>query len=161
MVWLYTAFLWGRKRVLYSFKCFLPAFTALREGGGVRFRTLWALPKLLSRFVGDRTNDSKKSGKSGLLLFFLFRTHNEGLAESCTCTMYNCTYKQCWGSGSAFIWLSWIRIRFRIGNADPDSGAWKLTKIYEWTLFPAFQKGFCTFVGMFFDLLPILIMFIT
>jgi hypothetical protein len=28
--------------------------------------------------------------------------------------------------GSALIWLFWIRIR--IGNADPDSGAWKLTK---------------------------------
>ncbi len=27
----------------------------------------------------------------------------------------------CCGSGSAFTWLSWIRIR--IGNADPDPGA--------------------------------------
>jgi hypothetical protein len=26
--------------------------------------------------------------------------------------------------GSALIWLSWICIR--IGNADPDSGAWKM-----------------------------------
>ncbi len=33
------------------------------------------------------------------------------------------------GSGSAFIWLSWIRIR--IGNADPDPGEWKLTKLYK------------------------------
>ncbi len=33
----------------------------------------------------------------------------------------------CYGSGSAFIWLSWIRIRF--GNADPDWGAKKSTKI--------------------------------
>jgi hypothetical protein len=30
--------------------------------------------------------------------------------------------------GSAFIRLSWIRIR--IGNADPDPGAWNWTKIY-------------------------------
>jgi len=42
------------------------------------------------------------------------------------------TLHHCCGSGSAphgsiFIWLSWIRIR--IGNADPDSGAWKLAKI--------------------------------
>ncbi len=32
-------------------------------------------------------------------------------------------------NGSAFIWLFWIRIR--IGNADPDPGAWKLTNIYK------------------------------
>jgi hypothetical protein len=31
--------------------------------------------------------------------------------------------------GSAFIWLSWIRIWIRIGNADPDPGA--LAKIYK------------------------------
>jgi hypothetical protein len=35
--------------------------------------------------------------------------------------------KQCCGSGSAFNWLSWIRIR--IGNAQPDPGAYKLSKI--------------------------------
>ncbi len=35
----------------------------------------------------------------------------------------------CCGSGSAFFWLSWIRIR--IGNADPDPAAWKLTKIHK------------------------------
>jgi hypothetical protein len=29
--------------------------------------------------------------------------------------------------GSALIWLSWIWIR--IGNADPDPGAWKYNKI--------------------------------
>ncbi len=28
---------------------------------------------------------------------------------------------QCRGSGPAFIWLAWIRIR----NADPDPEAWK------------------------------------
>jgi hypothetical protein len=31
--------------------------------------------------------------------------------------------------GSAFIRLLWIRIR--TGNADPDPGAWKLTKLYK------------------------------
>jgi len=31
--------------------------------------------------------------------------------------------------GSAFIWLTWIRIR--LGKADPDSGEWKLTKIHK------------------------------
>jgi hypothetical protein len=36
-------------------------------------------------------------------------------------------YLLCCGSGSALIWQSWIRIR--IGNADPDPGAMKLTKI--------------------------------
>jgi hypothetical protein len=44
---------------------------------------------------------------------------------------------------SAFIWLSWIRIR--IGNVDPDPGAWKFVKINKETRFSAFQKGFCTF----------------
>jgi hypothetical protein len=37
--------------------------------------------------------------------------------------------------------LLWIRFRF--WNADPEPGAWKLNG------FPAFQKGFCTFVVMF------------
>ncbi len=37
---------------------------------------------------------------------------------------------------------------------DPNPGAWKLTELYKETWFPAFPKGFCTFVGMFFDLLP-------
>jgi hypothetical protein len=47
------------------------------------------------------------------------------------------------------------QIRIRIGNADPDPRAGKQTKInIKITWFPAFQKGFCTFVGMFFDLLP-------
>ncbi len=45
----------------------------------------------------------------------------------------------CCGSGSTFIWLSWIRIRIQ------EHGNWS-QKIY-W--FPAFQKGFCTFVGVF------------
>ncbi len=39
--------------------------------------------------------------------------------------------------------MSWIRIRIRIGNADPDPGKWKMTKINKETWFPAFQKGFC------------------
>jgi hypothetical protein len=33
--------------------------------------------------------------------------------------------------GSAFIWLSWIRIPNHIRNADPDPGAWKSTTIYK------------------------------
>jgi hypothetical protein len=45
--------------------------------------------------------------------------------------------------GSAFIWLSLVRIR--IGNPDP--GAWKLAKIYKQTWICAFQKGFCTFLS--------------
>jgi hypothetical protein len=51
--------------------------------------------------------------------------------------------------GSALIWLS--RIQILIGNADPDPGAGKLTKINEITWFPSFQKCFCfcTLVGMF------------
>jgi hypothetical protein len=36
---------------------------------------------------------------------------------------------QCCGSGSAFIWLSLVRIRS--GNVNPDPGAWKFTKIYK------------------------------
>jgi hypothetical protein len=58
---------------------------------------------------------------------------------------------------SPFIWLSWIRIRSR--KADPDSGAWNQTKIYKETWLLAFQKGFCAFVGMFFELLPTLSIF--
>ncbi len=48
--------------------------------------------------------------------------------------------------GSALSWLLWIRIR--IGNADPDLDpwAWKLTKIKRINRFPAFHKGFCTYV---------------
>jgi hypothetical protein len=35
-------------------------------------------------------------------------------------------YKRCCGSGSAFLMLiGWIRIRSRIGNADPDPGGQK------------------------------------
>ncbi len=39
--------------------------------------------------------------------------------------------------GSAFIWLLWIRIR--IGNANPDPGAWKLAKIYKKKCFLPFN----------------------
>jgi hypothetical protein len=38
--------------------------------------------------------------------------------------------------------------------ADPDPGASKFTKINKQTRFPAFQKGFCIFVGIVFDLFP-------
>ncbi len=50
-----------------------------------------------------------------------------------------CAKKQCCGSGSALIWLSWIRIR--IGNADPDPGAWKFTKINKNLVFLPFKKA--------------------
>ncbi len=39
------------------------------------------------------------------------------------------SFQHCCGSGSALFWRSWIRIR--IGIADPDPGARKLTKIYK------------------------------
>jgi hypothetical protein len=53
--------------------------------------------------------------------------------------------------GSASICLSWIRIC--VWNADPDPGASKLTKFFtNKIVFSAFQKGFCTFVCMFYDL---------
>jgi hypothetical protein len=42
-------------------------------------------------------------------------------------TIYSFYFIQCCGSGSALIWLSWIRIRIR--KADPDPASRKLTKI--------------------------------
>ncbi len=36
---------------------------------------------------------------------------------------------QCFGSGSALIWLSWIGIRIGNADPDPDPGARKLTKV--------------------------------
>jgi hypothetical protein len=45
--------------------------------------------------------------------------------------------------GSAFIRLSWMRIR--IGNMDPDPGARKYIK-------NLFYTCFSTYVGMFYDL---------
>jgi hypothetical protein len=56
--------------------------------------------------------------------------------------------------GSAFIWMSWIRIPIRNADPDPDPGAWKLTKIDQKTLFSVFLNGFfylrrCVF-SMFF-----------
>jgi hypothetical protein len=44
------------------------------------------------------------------------------------------------------IWLFWIRIR--TGNADPNPGQWKFTKINQLTWLAAFQKG--TFVNLVF-----------
>jgi hypothetical protein len=51
-----------------------------------------------------------------------------------------------------WIWI-WIRIPIDLAVLDPDPDAeeWNFNK-YTWL--PAFQKDFCTFVGMFFDLLP-------
>ncbi len=51
--------------------------------------------------------------------------------------------------GSACIWLSWIRIF--VGNANPDPGARKLTKINKCTWIPAFQRGSYTFIGSVVD----------
>jgi hypothetical protein len=50
-----------------------------------------------------------------------------------------------------------LRIRIRIGNADldPDPGARKITNNEKIILFQAFQKGFCIYAGVFYDLLPI------
>jgi hypothetical protein len=51
----------------------------------------------------------------------------------------------------------WIRIRIGLalldtGNADPNPGPWKLTELRVTNdLFPAFQKGFCTFVRTIFS----------
>ncbi len=45
--------------------------------------------------------------------------------------------------GAAFIWLCWISIRIEV---DPVPDARK-TKTKKKTLFPAFQKDFCTFVN--------------
>ncbi len=61
----------------------------------------------------------------------------------------NNSWKQCSRSGFAWIWLSWIRIRFR--NADPDPGARKFTKFNKGAWIPAFQRGSCTFIGRFVD----------
>jgi hypothetical protein len=47
--------------------------------------------------------------------------------------------------GSAFIWLSWIRIL--IGNLNSDPGAWKLTKIYFKHIFYGKNKiKICDFI---------------
>ncbi len=42
--------------------------------------------------------------------------------------------------GSAFIWLSWLRIGIR--NSNPDPGAWKFTKITNKPGFLPFEKAF-------------------
>jgi hypothetical protein len=38
------------------------------------------------------------------------------------------TCNQCCGSGSAFIWPSWIRVRIGNADSDLDQGASKLTQ---------------------------------
>ncbi len=48
-----------------------------------------------------------------------------------TLTHKKYSYNQSCASGSALIWLSCFPIRIYIGNADPDQGAWKMTKIYK------------------------------
>ncbi len=47
------------------------------------------------------------------------------------------TKNQCFGSRSAWIWLSWIRIR--IGNADTDPAA---RNVFKKPWFLSFQNGF-------------------
>ncbi len=50
----------------------------------------------------------------------------------------------------------WIRIDPDLyWDADPDSGVWKLTTVKKWTCFPAFLKGFCTFVNRGYVFWPI------
>ncbi len=56
--------------------------------------------------------------------------------------------------GSPGSWSAWIRFDLALLDPDSDSGAMKLFKINEWTWFPAFHKGFCTYSNMFYDLDP-------
>ncbi len=53
---------------------------------------------------------------------------------------------QCFCYLSINHFLSVLRIRIRIGNSDPDSGARNLTKINKQTRLPAFKNGFYTYV---------------
>ncbi len=82
--------------------------------------------------------------------FFLFRAHyGDWLSVQCTRTYMldpDPHSSACLGSGSCSV----LGMRIRIQEHG------KLTKMYKWTLFPSFQKGLCTFVGMFFDILPTL-----
>jgi hypothetical protein len=58
------------------------------------------------------------------------------------------------GSGSA-----WVHIHIALLDPDPDPVAQKLTIMFQINLVTAFQKGFSTFVGRIFDLLPNLSIF--
>jgi len=52
--------------------------------------------------------------------------------------------------GSALIWLSWIRIRIRIEIRIQKQGKW-----HKETNKPdSQQNGLCTYVDMFYDILP-------
>jgi hypothetical protein len=48
------------------------------------------------------------------------------------------------GSDCGLIWLSWIRIRILIRNADPDRGVRKFTKINKDPEFQPFKKAVVT-----------------
>jgi hypothetical protein len=62
-------------------------------------------------------------------LLFSFSLFNHSVSSSCcTCCLFTSVVDPD-PHGVAFIWLSWIRIR--IGNAEPDPGALKFTKIYK------------------------------
>jgi hypothetical protein len=43
-----------------------------------------------------------------------------------------------------------MRIRFRIGNANPDPGARKLTKLKKTLIFSLSKMAFCTYADVFY-----------
>jgi hypothetical protein len=83
---------------------------------------------LLSLFIVDYRGEKIAAfmigGKTMLCLpqaFELF-LKNLGMLWPVLISMYShdTRFYQCFGSGSVLIWLSWIWIRIRIGNADPE-----------------------------------------
>ncbi len=81
------------------------------------------------------------------LIFDLKNSRNKALFYICTCwTLYKRKLRfpfehMVYNSvGSALIWLSWIRIC--IGNAKPDPGAMKFTKIKNKSEFKPSKKAF-------------------
>ncbi len=52
------------------------------------------------------------------------------------------------GSGTALIWL------FRIRNQECGSGYGSKSKEIDKLEFQPFKKNFCTYIGMFYELLP-------
>jgi hypothetical protein len=62
--------------------------------------------------------------------------------------------RQCCGSGSVLIWLSWVRIR--IWNADPESRSMDIDKFTNKPGFLPFKKFFYLLrYRYFFDLFPV------
>ncbi len=69
------------------------------------------------------------------------------------CVVGGFKLKQCFGFGSALVWLSWIWIRIRIGNAYPDTEARNWPKLTNKPDFQPFKKAFVpTYVDVFSDL---------